>query len=262
MLAIPMLLVGCGDDDDDAGILSIGITDAKPYLPEGVEQVLITFDEVRVHRSGGGWMSLPMAQNPYTIDLLQFIEGTSTQLVPPVELESGKYTQVRLGIIAGSMVKNEEEEEPPNIPLEIPSEDLKTDKNFEFDVASGTAVDLMVDFDLSQSIKPKQDGYQLKPVLHLNETSKAATIVGIIDWEGFADSTATVTVESQGQEYTKLVVEKEDGGNTEFRIFWLVPNHSYTVELEVNGVSVLPEPVTTGDLGPGEVVTLNFGSPA
>jgi hypothetical protein len=198
-----------------------------------------------------------MAQSPHTIDLLQFIDGNSTQLVPPVQLEPGKYTQIRLGVTEGSLVTTEGEE-----PLEVPSEYLKTDKNFDFHVDSGEAVDLMVDFDLSQSIKPKQDGYQLKPVLHLNETQRAAQIRGSIAALTFADSKAEVTVIHDGEEYTKLLVTKTDPtGPTEFRIFWLVPDNEYTVEVEVDGTTALDEDVDAADLEPGEVYTLNSGSP-
>jgi hypothetical protein len=210
----------------------------------------------RAHSAGGGWVSLPMAQSPHTIDLLQFIDGNSTQLVPPVQLEPGKYTQLRLGITAGSLVTAEGEE-----PLEIPSENLKTNKNFDFHVDSGEAVDLMVDFDLSQSIKPKQDGYQLKPVLHLNETQRAAQIRGSIAASTFVDSEAEVTVTHDGEEYTKLLVTKTDPSSdpTEFCIFWLVPDNRYTVE--VDGTIHYEEEVASTDLEPGEVHTLKSGSP-
>jgi len=253
-LAIPMFLLGCGGDDSETGSLSIRITDAKPLLEIEAIQALITFDEVRAHSAGGGWVSLPMAQRPYTIDLLQFVDGTSTELVPPVELESGKYTQLRLGITEGSLVTAEGEE-----PLEIPSEYLKTSKNFDFDVEGGEAVDLMVDFDLSQSIKPAQDGYQLKPVLHLNETQRAAQIQGSIAASTFVDSEAEVTVTYDGEEYTKLLVTKtDDTAPTEFSIFWLVPNNEYTVE--VDGTIHYEEEVASTDLEPGEVHILNSGS--
>jgi hypothetical protein len=87
-----------------------------------------------------------------------------------------------------------------------------------------TAIDLMVDFDLSQSVKPKQDGYKLQPVLHLNETQRAAQIRGSIAASTFVDSEAVVTVSVEDEEYTKLAVTKtDDVAPTEFRIFWLVP---------------------------------------
>jgi hypothetical protein len=67
----------------------------------------------------------------------------------------------------------------------IPSENLKTDKNFSFDVQGGGAADITIDFDLSQSIVVTDDGsgtlsYKLKPVLHIVDTVEAATITGRI----------------------------------------------------------------------------------
>jgi hypothetical protein len=31
----------------------MSVTDAKPMLPDGVTNLFVTFDEVRVHKSGG-----------------------------------------------------------------------------------------------------------------------------------------------------------------------------------------------------------------
>ena len=88
---------GGGGGSTGSGELSIDITDAKPLLPEGATNLWVTFTEVLAHRSGGGgWESLPMPQTPYTIDLLQFHDGETTEFVPPVILVSGKYTQIRL----------------------------------------------------------------------------------------------------------------------------------------------------------------------
>jgi hypothetical protein len=60
-LGTSMFLLGCGGDDSETGSLSIRITDAKPLLEMDAIQALVTFDEVRAHSAGGGWVSLPMA---------------------------------------------------------------------------------------------------------------------------------------------------------------------------------------------------------
>src|SRR5512139_3681000 len=84
---------GCGGsgggDGSSTGTVSMAITDAKPLLPSGVTNFFVTIDEVMVHSSGGTWKSLPLPQspNPFTIDLLQFSDGNTTELVPPVALE-------------------------------------------------------------------------------------------------------------------------------------------------------------------------------
>jgi hypothetical protein len=242
-LAMAGLLSGCGGDggssSGSSGTVSMNITDAKPVLPAtGVESVSITFDEVSVHKSGGGWTTLATATRPYNIDLYQFSNGTRTQFVPPVQLESGKYIQVRIGVASGTIRISGVDHQ-----LEIPSSNLKTDKNFEFNVVGGGAVDLTVDFDLSQSIVLTGSGtYKLKPVLHLNTTSEAATVQGTINFGSSTQATIIVTWDKNGdgnlqsasdqtpdEEYTRLRVQSTDPAP--FKVFWLVPNQGYFIQI-------------------------------
>ncbi len=260
---------GGGGSTSSSGTLSMAITDAKPSLPPGVVQVLVTIDEVSVHASGGNWVSLPLALNPFMIDLLQFTNGQTTQLVPPATLTPGHYTQVRLGVQSAMIITDT----GSRIPVVIPSGNLKTDKNFDFDVSGGGAVDLTVDFDLSQSLVATGAGtYILKPVLHIVTTSQAATITGSIAAATFGtESQATVVViqdsDNSGnispgdEEYTKLVVTKGSSGPTPFSIYWLVPNQSYIVEVQVAGNTVALKPVAGTSLPAGAVFSLNGGNP-
>jgi len=256
-----ILVGGCsGDDGDNSGTLTIGVADAKPSLPVDAQAVYVTFDEVRVHKSGGGWESLPLPATPYEIDLLAFSDGASTHLVPPVELGAGKYTQVRFGVTGGRI----EYAGGPDIELTVPSQFLKTDKNFDFDLEGGGAVDLTVHFDLSQSIVAQGGGeYHLKPVLHLQETQAAARIEGSIAAASFGGlREAVVAVEFQSEEYTRVVVEKLEATDpVPFTIFWLVPDQAYHVEVEVEGFVPYEEDVGIADLGPGETFILNAGEP-
>jgi hypothetical protein len=266
-------VIGCGGGGSSSGgsastgTIVIGVTDAKPMLPAGTEEVLITFFEVSVHRPGGGWITLPLAQTPYTIDLLQFSDGTTTDLVPPVQLLSGKYTQIRIGVTDASIKINDD-----YYPVEIPSENLKTDKQFDFEVLGGGAVDLTVDFDLSQSIVVTgSNTYKLKPVLHINETQEAATIQGRIDPSSFgASSLAFVTVHldkdrsggvSSGDEiYTEVIVTKTSATDpTEFQIFWLVPDQYYVVSVDVDGAE-FTEALDSNDTQSGAIFSLNDGN--
>ena len=190
LLSTVMLLAACGgsggggSSSGDTGTLSMSVTDAKPMLPEGVTNLFVTIDEVRVHKSGGGWTSLPLVESPYTIDLLQFQDGNVTELVPPTKLKSGKYTQVRLGVSSAKILFDDISSTAEE-PVTVPSGNLKTDKNFIFDVGEDAAVDLIVHFDLSKSVVvtgPAADpSYKLKPVLHLfDDPLEAATIKGSI----------------------------------------------------------------------------------
>ena len=231
-----------------SGIVSMSITDAKPMLPANITAFKVKFDEVLVHKSGGGWISLPLAESPHVIDLLQFIDGDTTEFVPPVRLEYGKYTQVRI-VISEAWITVSEGNDEIEYMVTIPSENLKTDKNFVFDVEDPTGVDIIVDFDLSMSLKVDNNTspstYTCKPVLHLAETRKAATIVGHINNVDFGDEDyAIVTVfvrdsdTSSYEEYTKIMVTNTASEDPEkFTIFWLVPNKEYLVEIDSVGTS-------------------------
>jgi hypothetical protein len=282
-LATGIIFGGCGGGDGSSGssgTASMNVTDAKPVLPAGVLKVLITFDEVSVHKSGGGWTSLPLPKTPFEIDLYQFIEGKTTQLVPPVQLESGKYTQVRIGVISATLVTS-----TGNYPMQIPSENLKTDKNFEFTVVGGGAVDLTVDFDLSQSIVVTGTGtYQLKPVLHIVDTKEAATIKGTINWGSSTEEEVTVIVTwnkynpgtgtcqepnlsdpNTDEVYTKILVQKTDP--SPFQIFWLVPGEGYFVQAlwgNPNDPASCSNPIYVGPgaLGSGAVYDLGTVNPS
>jgi hypothetical protein len=236
---------GGGGDSPGSGELAIDITDAKPVLPEGATNLWVTFSEVLVHKSGGGgWKSLPLTGDlpSNTIDLLQFYNGHTTELVPPVILVSGKYTQIRL-VVSKAEIRFDNNDDK-KYPVVIPPEHLKTDKNIDFDVENGGAVDILIDFDLSQSLVVTDDGsgtlsYKLKPVLHIVDASEAATISGNIAQGSFAGKNAIVTVfynnldpaspgEDKYEEYTKVEVSESGiDPTTEFSIFWLVPNKDF-----------------------------------
>ncbi|NIS69965.1 MAG: DUF4382 domain-containing protein [Proteobacteria bacterium] len=273
-MAIPVFLFGCGGDggsgsSSSTGTVSMDITDTKPMLPLDVEQVIIRFDAVSVHKAGGGWLVLPLAeeaQTPYEIDLLQFTDGNTTQFVPPTQLEPGHYTQIRIEVIDAEMIPLGGGKP---IPLIISSNDVKTDKQFDFDVTGGGAVAVVIDFDLSQSIVATGDGtgdvtYKLKPVLHLNEAQEAATIRGKISevsFGGLGEARVTVTWDKEAdgilnpdedEVYTTVVTE-EESDPTDFSIFWLVPEKGYHVDIKVDGTVIYEEFVPSSELSVGAI---------
>lgn len=271
LAAVILVGAGCGSGDGSgAGTVAISLADAKPKLPVDTEQVLVTFDEISVHKAAGDWLSLPMAETPFSVDLLQFADGKSTRLVPPVELDSGRYTQVRL-----VLADNQDEQNPVNclvldggqkIPLTVPSGFLRTDKNFEFEVEGVAAVDLTIHFDLSRSIVAQGDGrFHLKPVLHLQETAQAARIQGAIaasSYRGSDEATVTVTALGEAEPYTSVVVEKPAGVDpVSFTVYWLVSGVPYVVEINVQGIQPYTETVNATDLEAGETFVLNGGLP-
>jgi len=265
---------GSGDTSGGTGILEMSITDAKPQLPADVTNLFVTFNEVRVHKSGGGWISLPLVESPYTIDLLQFQDGNTTELVPPTRLAAGKYTQVRLGV-ASATIRFDNGGTTEDQTVDVPSANLKTDKNFIFDVMEDAAVDMVIHFDLSMSLvvtgPPSNPSYKLKPVLHLFENPlQAATIGGSIDNTAFTGMNEAATISvialSNQEKYTEVVVEKSDTDPTEFSIFWIVPNQAYRVEIDLDQSDPVDpldwcEDVDSGSVPEGAVFMLNRGNP-
>jgi len=246
-------------------------------LPEGSKNVTnlwITFTGVLVHKSGGGWISLPLTGDPpHIIDLLQFIDGNTTEIVTPTLLEYGKYTQIRLEIESATIRFDNDVESD----VVIPSDHFKTDKNFLFDVNKPGPIDIIIDFDLSQSLEVTDPfgtpSYILNSVLHIVDASKAVTIKGKIAQGSFVvGQKAEVTVFTpnsgiQGgyEEYTKIEVSESDTDPTEFSIYWIVPDEDYRVEIKfdpdfVNGVN-FSEDVGAAGIEPGEVRNLNRGNP-
>jgi len=261
---------GGSDSSVNSGIVAMSVTDAKPMLPQNVTNFWVRFEEVWVHKSGGGWISLPLAESPYEIDLLQFIEGNTTELVPPVRLESGKYTQVRI-VISSAQIRIDDGNEVHDYDVVIPSGNLKTDKNFIFDVRNPAAVDIVVDFDLSMSLKEDNSTdpstYQCKPVFHLVKTFEASTITGKIDdlsFVGDADAIVTVSVYNpELEEYTKVRVPKDSTNDVEFSIFWLAPDREYRTVIDfdesIDGDEYSQD--TDVALESGQVFTLNGDNP-
>ena len=265
-----LMIIACGGgggDSTGSGEVSMSITDAKPLLPDGADQatnLTVTFTEILVHKPGG-WKSLPLAGDPpHTIDLLQFIDGNTTEIVPPVLLEYGKYTQIRIIVSEAWISFNDGVDWDPVV---IPPEHLKTDKNFIFDV-NQAAADIVIDFDLSRSLVVTDPlgtpSYKLKPVLHIVRAEVAATITGTID-DGFFGSSvaATVTVFSDGEVYTVLTVENDDSeSDVGFSIFWLVPDQDYTVEIDIDpdadDGSEWSQTVSHTQLQPGDIVDLGI----
>jgi len=276
------MITACGGDGGGSigyGIVAMHITDARPLLPEragNVTNLWITFTDVLVHKSGGGWISMPLAgDSPHIIDLLQFIDGKTTEVVPPVLLEYGEYTQIRLAIESATI--RFDNDPTTDSPVVISQEHLKTDKNFLFYVDEPKAVDFIIDFDLSQSlvvIDPfGTPSYKLNPVLHIVRATKAATIKGKIAQGSFIagqNAEVTVFIPNSGikggyEEYSKIEVSESGTDPTEFSIYWLDPHQVYSVEIRFdpefgNGID-FSEDASADDLESGEVWNLNEGNP-
>ncbi len=207
-----------------------------------VKSLFVTFDSLEAHHVELGWISLPLLTTPCVVDLLQFSGDRKTEIVPPVELPTGKYTQIRIGVAEAKIVTDTDQ----TIPVKVPSNSLKTSSSFEFEVKGGGSVDLVCSFVLNKSLHITGNGkYMLKPVLHLAVAREAATITGVIPpgLFGPAAEKAEIVViwnknennaVDEGDEfYTCLTVRKEQTANTQFKIRWLAPSRDYIVQFWV-----------------------------
>ncbi|MEJ2724888.1 MAG: DUF4382 domain-containing protein [Deltaproteobacteria bacterium] len=281
LICIVVCLPGCGGDGGGAGsgTVSMDIADAKPFIAGAEpEELWVVFEEVLVHKSGGGWASLDLPETPYAINLLAFSDGQKTKLATPTVVTTGHITQFRFMISEAYMVFPDE-----TIPvdLDVPSGTLKTDKQFDWWLEDGGAVYITAHFDLSRSIvETGPDQYKLKPVIHLfnNNPQEAATICGNIDNAFFGDPPGEVLVTviwngpDRDEAYTTVTLGPDlEEPSTDFCIFWLVPleyqesyTESYTVEIN-SGLDTYSESVEYPRLVSGDTFMLNnselIGSP-
>lgn len=192
-------VAGCGSEGGGVGgtqlgSLSVSLTDSPAC---GFDEVNVTVDKVRVHRSGSanendaGWATIAFVP-PRKINLLTLNDPTQPNFalenLGETPLESGHYTQVRLVLVgtfgspfANSVVLSGTRDE---IALDTPSGIQSGIKLInQFTVNPGQRTDLLLDFDACKSIVKTGSGkYKLKPVI----TIIPFELNGI---EGFVDPT-------------------------------------------------------------------------
>ena len=276
-----VFLGGCGGGGDSGssvgtGTVSLDIADAKPFVESAdqPDELWVSFSAVRVHTSGGGWVSLDLPKTPFEINLLAFCDGLTTEFATPTRIPAGHITQIRFEISDAWMVFYGE---PPatkdmvtKIGLDVPSGTLRTDKQIDWTLSNGGSMSLTVHFDLSQSIVQAAGEYELKPVLHLfnNDPVEAATICGAMSQESFVPDVVPgkfknvdVFVDfewfesgvTKFQPYTHVALSRDTDTDTNFCIYWLVPLHSgesYSILIN-NGVKSYSEVVQYPDLASG-----------
>lgn len=196
MAFLASVLAACGGGGDSTsttsakGTLSVKLTDAPA---SAYEQVVVTINEVRVHRSDtaeegdGGWESLDVGEGvlPLQVDLLDLRNGVLASL-GDIELEAGQYSQIRLvlaenprngnGQLANYVVVRVDETTTETHPLTTPSAQQSGVKLIHpFEVPDGKKVELVLDFDAARSVvKAGNSGqYLLKPTIAV-----IATVVG------------------------------------------------------------------------------------
>jgi hypothetical protein len=133
---------------------------ARPF--KDAKALLVTFSEVDVHASNGGWIPVSFAGGALsrTCDLKKLETGQDILGVGP--LPAGHYTQLRLVVTNAAIYFQNAASGPacaPAIPapagtnalVDVPSGELKL--NREFELASGGGATILLDFDGDRSVK-------------------------------------------------------------------------------------------------------------
>jgi hypothetical protein len=162
-LAALTLTVGCGDSPSSpAGnaTLTVRLTDS-PF--SDAKAVLVTFSAVSLHRTDGGFTTLPLK-----------LEGPE-DVLGTVNLPAGDYTQIRLTVSAATLYFDnaasgapcEPSIQPPagaSAPVTVPSGTIRLNRPFE--LLASTATTVLLDFDGNQSIHQTGNGsYTMNPVV-------------------------------------------------------------------------------------------------
>ena len=175
LFAMGLLMFGCTDGPtapEGYGSIMVVAFDAPP--PPNVQNIFLRIEEVSVHKSGAGWVTL--AEPDTTYDFLDLINGT-TAVIADTALEAGDYTQLRL-ILADS---NTIVVDGVTHPLVVPSgEETGVKLNLNFTVLQDELIEIYVDFDAGKSVRHNANGYTLQPTFKTFKSVLSGTVAGAV----------------------------------------------------------------------------------
>jgi len=179
ILGAALVVAACGgvntsptSPSTSAATLNVMLTDS-PFTD--AKALLVTFTVVSAHASGGDFMTLPFVSGATsrTCDLKKLTGAQDVLGTGPLPV--GHYTEIRLVVTSAVLYFDNPSIGSPcatslpipagrNATVDIPSGDLKL--NREFDVKSTTATTILLDFDGDQSVTLLGNGsYRMTPVI-------------------------------------------------------------------------------------------------
>lgn len=175
--ALLALAIACGGSPTSAtqsGSLSIMLKDS-PF--SDARAVLITFSEISVHSSGGGWTTLAFSggATSRTCDLKQLTSAQDVLGTGP--LPAGHYTQVRVTVTSAVLHFDNPATTGPcaatiatpagrSASIDIPPAQIVLNREFDLPVNATTSI--LLDFDGDKSIIQTGNGtYKMSPVISI-----------------------------------------------------------------------------------------------
>jgi hypothetical protein len=152
------------DTGTTTGLLQIVLKD-NPL--ENAKHVYVTLDQIRVHRADPGKF-IVIYDNTREFDLLRL--KRHPQVVVDRQVKAGHYNQIRLSIVSGMIVLDEEGADV-TYEMKIPSSEIKIPIQLKLEEDGQTEV--VLDFDAEKSIhfhkKGNKNSYTLRPVIKVEK---------------------------------------------------------------------------------------------
>ena len=187
-LTLTALLSACGTDSSSSGgdsgssgggsSLSLRLTDAAF---DDAASVDITFVEVKLRKTSGDWVSIPV-KPVQTIDLAS-LQGTKTaSLLRDVKVDADDYDELRLIVDTASMANSIELTSGGVNNLTIPSGGSSGLKiKGDFSIWDTRPTSMVVDVDLRQSIIKAGPNFIMRPVLRLVKGDNFGHVRGLVN---------------------------------------------------------------------------------
>jgi len=168
--------LACGSDESPSGpsgTFTVRLTDT-PFAD--AKAVLVTFSEVSIHRTGGDFVRVPFspASESRACDLKR-LTGGATDILGTGPLPEGHYTEIRITVTRVTLYWDAASTGPScgaslaaptgrSSTVDVPSGEVKL--NHQFELPTGGAVTVTLDFDGDRSIKETGNGkFHMNPVI-------------------------------------------------------------------------------------------------
>jgi hypothetical protein len=143
---------------------------------EEAAEIWVTIDKIRVHKASPENFIVVLEEELLLVNLLA-LQDTPLTIVDG-ELGAGHYNQIRMRVVAGTIVFMEDEE-PIGYEMKIPNNEIKIPVQFK--IEENATLQIILDFDAIESIKVTKQGkgkkegedtYTMRPVIKVEGMKK------------------------------------------------------------------------------------------
>jgi hypothetical protein len=191
--AIAVATTGCGSGGGsssdysgggggDTGSLTLSITDAPV---DDASEVVIAMTEFEFQPVDGESFRVPVNGAPRALNLLDFTDGASMEIISDEDVPAGEYEWLRI-FFDEDLSYIVIEEGGAQYPLDIPSGAQTGYKlNTGFTVPLNDSIEYILDFNVRKSITnpgpPGSTDYKMKPTVKIMNVAETGSVMGVID---------------------------------------------------------------------------------